>query len=506
MDEKKNQNERISIGLPARIILAFLGFLTITSIYSHRVVLNVAIVAMVNNSAVESTNENSTTSQECMDTTTRNTTGDQKEGEFVWSQTTQGIVLGSFYYGYMFAQFFGGWISIKVGARKILIITVFITSVLVLLTPPAAYLGYAAITCVRLVIGLAQGLTYPAVYTLLGRWAPIQERSTLVTVCTSGNQVGTVLAMSLTGFLCQYGFAGGWPSAFYVLGIIGCVLTVFLIYFIYESPSKHPRISTKELEYLQKNISCFSSPSQETPKIPWRSILTSGPVWAVAIAKFCWAWGFYTLLSKLPSYLATVLHFPIEQNGLINAMVYTANSASLILSGYLSDMMIKKEYFQPTTIRKICESIGLLGPGLCMALIPFAGCDTLMVITLLTISMSLFGFIGGGDMVIVVDLAPDFAGTLFGLTNGISCIPGFLAPYLAGILLDEDPGSMTQWSYIFYISTGFYVIGFVAFLILSSAKIQPWATNTAKKEKIFHSIENQEHKTVNNSCILKNMK
>ncbi|XP_023217578.1 uncharacterized protein LOC111619972 [Centruroides sculpturatus] len=485
------------VELPARVILAILGFFTVTTIYSHRVVLNVAIVAMVNNSAVKSINENKTTSQECVDATVKNSTQEEKEGEFAWSQTIQGIVLGSFYYGYTFAQFFGGWISVLVGAKRILISTLLVTSILILLTPSAARLSFVMVICVRFINGLCQGLTYPAVYTLLGRWAPMQERSTLITICTSGNQFGTILAMSLTGFLCQYGFAGGWPSAFYVFGIMGCVLTSFLIYFIYESPSVHPRISTKELKYLKKNI-CSSSNVTDSSKIPWKSILTSGPVWAIAIAKFCWSWGFYTLLSKLPSYLATVLHFPIQQNSLINALVYIANSASLIISGYISDVIIKKGILQVTTVRKICETIGLLGPGICMAIIPLIGCDTLKVIILLTISMGLFGCIGGGDMVAVVDLAPDYAGTIFGLTNGLSCIPGFLAPHLAGILLDKDPGSMTQWSYIFYISTGFYVVGFLSFLILSSAKIQPWAKREEKNDKNIYTLDDQYDKF----CIL----
>lgn len=54
-------------------------------------------------------------------------------------------------------------------------------------------------------------------------WAPPSERSRLAGIANAGAQMGNVIALPLGGFLCVYGFAGGWPSIFYVFGIFGVV-------------------------------------------------------------------------------------------------------------------------------------------------------------------------------------------------------------------------------------------------------------------------------------------
>ena len=42
-------------------------------------------------------------------------------------------------------------------------------------------------------------------------------------------------------------------------------------------------------------------------------MLTSPAVWAVGAANIGHAWGFYTLLTELPTYMDNVLHFDMKQ-------------------------------------------------------------------------------------------------------------------------------------------------------------------------------------------------
>ena len=65
------------------IISGFVGF---TNVYAMRVNLSVAIVYMVNNTALHNTSSNT------------------EDGHFLWDESQQGIILGMFFYGYVVTQ------------------------------------------------------------------------------------------------------------------------------------------------------------------------------------------------------------------------------------------------------------------------------------------------------------------------------------------------------------------------------------------------------------------
>ena len=49
------------------------------------------------------------------------------------------------------------------------------------------------------------------------------------------------------------------------------------------------------------------------PPIPYKAIFTSVPFWAIMICHSAQNWGFYTLLSELPTYMSKILHFDIKE-------------------------------------------------------------------------------------------------------------------------------------------------------------------------------------------------
>lgn len=83
-------------------------------------------------------------------------------------------------------------------------------------------------------------------------------------------------------------------------GTIGCIWFLFWVLIVKEGPEKDKHISKDELQYIQKAL----GPSTKTDvKHPWKDIFTSKPVYAIAASHFAENWGFYTLLTQLPTFL-----------------------------------------------------------------------------------------------------------------------------------------------------------------------------------------------------------
>ena len=67
-----------------------------------------------------------------------------------------GIILGSFFYGYIFTQLPGGWLAAKYGAKRVFGFGVFWTTSLTLLTPVAAKFSVYALVVLRVMEGLGE--------------------------------------------------------------------------------------------------------------------------------------------------------------------------------------------------------------------------------------------------------------------------------------------------------------------------------------------------------------
>ena len=278
--------------------------------------------------------------------------------------------------------------------------------------------------------------------------------------------------MIVAGVLCDYGFAGGWPSAFYVSGMVGCVWSFSWFFLCYNSPPTHPRISTTELEYWERTIGNDDLVSRLPT--PWRKILTSVRVWALAVAFFVNDWGYFTLVTCLPLYTHDVLGFNMTSSGLFSAFPFMASIITIPLFGMLADWLRSPGRLSTTFVRKTFCVSGFISTAFLLVVTGYLGCDRILVMTTLfaAIACKDMGFTGIAAN--AQDLASLHAGMITGVINTVGMMSAIIAPMAVGMLTYEK-STREEWQKVFFISAGLYTIGAIVFLIFGSGERQCWA-------------------------------
>lgn len=102
----------------------------------------------------------------------------------------------------------------------------------------------------------------------------------------------------------------------------------------------------------------------------------------------------------------------------------------------ISDVLINRQYISVSTGRKLFNSIGHWVPALTLIVLPFMRGSTEAVV-MLTIGIGFNGFTYCGYILNHMDLSPNFAGSLMGLTNTLANIMSILGPLTVGYILSD---------------------------------------------------------------------
>lgn len=455
-----------------RHYVVFMLFLGMANAYVMRTNMSVAIVAMVNQTAIE--HEAEVFDDECPDTDygEPEDPADRKDGEFLWSTSLQGYILSSFFYGYVITQIPFGLLAKRYGAMKFLGWGMLINSVFAFLVPIAARQGGAPwLIVIRFIQGLGEGPIVPCTHAMLAKWIPPNERSRVGSIVYSGAQFGTVISMPLSGLLADHGFDGGWPSIFYVFGIIGTVWSVAFLWTCHEDPITHPTINEDERKYIQQSL--WGKAGVNIPPIPWKSISRSLPFYAILLAHLGQNYGYETLMTELPTYMKQVLRFSIKANGTLSALPYLAMWIFSIGVGWVADWMLTSCRFTHTLTRKISNSIGQYGPAIALIIASYTGCNRALTVAILTVGVGFNGGIYAGFKINHLDLTPRYAGILMAFTNCSANLAGLLAPIAAGNIIEGKP-TIAQWRIVFVIAACVYIFTATFYNIFASGTRQPW--------------------------------
>ncbi|XP_062531601.1 sialin isoform X2 [Bombyx mori] len=485
--------------IPARLNLWVMLFTSCWVAYMLRVNISLNLIAMV-----PQTSHNSSSTSQCgaKDDVVRNTSlqhvdiADVREvprqvpggASFDWTADQQALILGSYFWCYPLTSLAGGMAAERWGPRLVVFVTSLASAVLTALSPVASSWNYLALVVIRFFLGFASGFIYPALHVLVARWAPPAEKGKFVSA-TMGGTLGTVVTWSLTGPLIE---KFGWESAFYVPAALTFVWCFFWWYLVADTPSEHPRISVKEKNYILDALGDKVKKSKGLP--PFKSIVKSFPFLAMIVLHYGNLWGLYFIMTVGPKFVASVLGFELSAAGVISALPYLARLVMATIFGFIGDFILARKLMTTTVIRKFFCLFSHILPGLLLLCLIYAGCSTTLSVALITMSM---GFNGAATLTNLQnhqDLAPSYAGTLYGIANCIGSTAGFFTPMITAYFTRNGNG-FEQWRPVFYIGASVYVVSAVFFIFFGTGNIQDW--NFAENTKENKDDKNNDLKEMN---------
>ncbi|XP_001601084.2 sialin-like [Nasonia vitripennis] len=479
------------INVSQRYIFSLMCFFALFNAFAMRGCLSIAITEMAmstNNDEGLVEEETCSYSDDIVPDNSTSSTGSTK-GTYDWDEFTQGLILSSFYWGYVVTHLPGGWVAEKYGGKHTLGFGILLTAVFTLLTPAAIYVGDStALIILRIFMGLGEGTTYPAINVLLAKWTPPEERSRTASFVYAGALIGTVYATTVSGWILQYSSIG-WPLVFYVMGTISVIWFFIWLPACYNSPKDHPFISEKEVNYLNERMNEHTH--EKPPPVPWRHILSSKPLWAVIIALIGFNWSILSIITDLPKYLSGVLKFSVANNGYLTSLVYLCMWIGGNTSPWLADYLISKKNVSTTKVRKYGSIVALAISSSFIVAASYAGCDRVLVIGMFTVAMTMMGAAYPSVMVNPLDLSPNYAGTLMALTNGLSALTGIAGPYLIGIMTPNQ--TLGEWRFVFWILFGVSIVSNAIFLVFGSGDVEYWND----PEFVRNEISEKERKRSN---------
>ncbi|KAK4317784.1 hypothetical protein Pmani_011182 [Petrolisthes manimaculis] len=249
----------------------------------------------------------------------------------------------------------GGRAAELFGTRRVFGLCILAGAIITFLSPVAAKFHYGVFIALRVIQGVCQGVSWPSMHPLVTRWIPPLERPRFISYVYFASTFSIALTLPVCGVLIE---RYGWEMTFYLTGLPSLLWCVAWFALVYDYPSQHPRISEAEVAYItttvqERGTHLAQREGSEQKSVPWRSIFTSLPFWAVCIHSWGNNWGITFFFVQLPTYMRNVLGFSIKSNGVLSALPFISRYMGAIVWSNLVDFATSRKYISLLASRKL---------------------------------------------------------------------------------------------------------------------------------------------------------
>lgn len=365
-----------------------------------------------------------------------------------------GLMSTVFFITYALMQIPTGYLADRIGRVKVVVAGYLVFGIGTILSGFAP--GFMVFLLMRAFTGIGEGTFYSPVYGISSSYISDKWRGVSAALINSGMAVGISLGFIGSGYF-TFTLGLPWHASFLIFGAATLVVAFLINYYLAPIDAEH------------KAQAAAARSEGDVPAAPAsnKALFTRNHILTYVLI-FCSLYGFFSMLTWLPTYLQQARGVAPAQTGIIASLVPWASIPGAILLSMWARRL--------KNTRPLIVVLAVLG-GLCQILVPLTGDYSLMIVGLVV-----YGLVGklALDPILIAFLAENtprsMYSTAYGYFNFAGMLSSIFAPYITGALADAT-GALEAG---FYLSAVLLLIGAVAFCFTTPARVpaEPVAATT----------------------------
>ncbi|HEX3537072.1 MAG TPA: MFS transporter [Stellaceae bacterium] len=329
-----------------------------------------------------------------------------------------GLIGSGFYLLFALSAVMTGFVVNRVQTRWVLLAMGLIWALTQF--PMLGPVGFGTILACRVALGAGEGPAYPVALHATYKWFPNELRTLPTAMIAQGGAVGVLVSLPLLNRVIVH---WGWHWAFGVLGFAGLAWAAAWLALGREGP-------------IADTGAPSAGPAAAGPRIPYSRLLSNPTIVASWCASFGAYWGLSQALTWQGAFMIKGLGFTQGGIGLLSALPSGVSVIVLLAGGWLSQRLLAGG-IGSRWARGVFGGAGVMLGGIALLLLPYmpnAGLEIAMTIigtALPTVIYIIWPSIVG-------EITPAAQrGALLTIGTAIGTLPGLLAPYVMGSVVEN---------------------------------------------------------------------
>lgn len=246
-----------------------------------------------------------------------------------------GDILAGTAFAYGLGKFVMGYLADRCDARKYLACGMLLTAMInFVFGATANYWGHLLLWTLN---GFVQGMGYGPCARGLSHWFSPSERGTFFGIWNISHNLGGGIAGFLAAWCASH---WGWPSAFFVPGVIAVFGAVYLFWRMRDTPQS---VGLPPIEQYKNDWPANTHDAVDREltgkQLLFEYILPNKQLWLLALANIFVYIARYSMVDWGPTYLKEAKGASITEGGFSTTIIEFAGAAGMVSMGWLSDKL-----------------------------------------------------------------------------------------------------------------------------------------------------------------------